>query len=168
MEIIPGVGLPVAQVGQTIDEIETLVGPATRADGHRAFWEQHSPPFAVYFDGRGESEIVEVSCSDGDTQQVTLDGIPLILRLMDDVEADLARHGLVGRRFDLVVDFDSGFTLWSLDEISAPAPTPTTADDPADRRLVVEGVAVHRPPSTTDASHDAKTYAGLDPGDGAP
>ena len=144
MEIIPGVGLPVARIGQTLDEIETLAGPATRADGHRAFWECHSPPFAVYFDGSGESEVVEVSSAEGVAAQVTLDGIPLVLRLMDDVQADLARHGVVGRRFGLVVDFDSGFTLWSLDEISA-CELSESADNPGDDRLVVEGVAIAAP-----------------------
>jgi len=145
VEIIPGVGLPVAKVGQTIDQIEALAGPATRADGHRAFWERHSPPFAVYFDARGQSEVVEVSCSEADTVQVTLDGIPLILRLMDDVQTDLARRGLVGRRSGLVVDFDSGFTLWSLDEVGAH--DVSRSSDPMYRRLVVEGVAVAAPAS---------------------
>lgn len=154
MEIIPGVGLPIARVGQTLDEIETLAGPATRADGHRAFWESHSPPFAVYFDARGESEVVEVSCSGECEEQVTFDGIPLVLRLMDDVEADLARHGVAGRRFDLVVDFESGFTLWSLDEISASALSPSVYD-PHDRRLVVEGVAIAAPTSLTSSADAA-------------
>lgn len=142
MEILPGVGLPVARVGQTVDEIEAAAGPATRADDRRAVWEQHSPPFAVYLDDRGTCELVEVCCATDGGPGATLGGVQLTHRLMDDVEADLARSGLRGRRSRLVVDFELGFTLWSLDEAGGPDGGPEVGHDVSAGRLLVEGVAI--------------------------
>lgn len=138
MEVLPGIGLPVARLGQTLDDIVAAAGPADAAEPHRASWTRHSPPFDAYFDGQGRSELIEVRADEG----LTLGGVQLNLRLMDDVAADLARSGLTGRRATLVVDFDEGFTLWSLGELTASDVVLGAEFDPDDDRIVLEGVTV--------------------------
>ena len=142
MEIVPGVGLPFAKVGQTLPQIEAAVGPATVADAARALWDGRSLPFATYFDDRGRVRVVEVYGVEDVNEQVTLDGVQLTLRLIDDVEADLSRLGRRGRRAGPLVDFPEGFTLWSLGELFASDLTPGALFDPSDDRPVVEGVAI--------------------------
>lgn len=142
MEILPGIGLPVARVGQTLRDIVAVAGPPALVEERQAFWHAHSPPFAAYFDDDGRSEIIEVYGGGSDGEGVTIGGVQLTLRLMEDVEADLARSGLAGRRTALVIDFDDGFTLWSLGELSAGDLELGTDLDPGDQRVVVEGVAI--------------------------
>ena len=141
MEILPGVGLPVARLGQTRRQIEEAVGAPSAVQPRSAQWARHVPPFAVYFDGRGLSRLVEVFAAE-EAEPVTLRGVQLTGRPMGEVVGELAHAGLRGRWRDLVADFPEGFVLWSL--LERPA-TRRRADGP--RRLgtggaLVEGVAI--------------------------
>ena len=95
----------------------------------------------MYFDHRGVAELVEVYHGENGHDQATLDGVQLTRRLMDDVLADLAGAGRDGRRTDIVVEFDEGFTLWSLLSLSASDVDPTI-DALDDEQLVIEGVGI--------------------------
>jgi hypothetical protein len=143
MEILPGVGLPVARLGQTLRQIEAAVGSPSAVGARSAQWSRHVPPFAVYFDGRGLSRLLEVYAAEGSAEPVTLHGVQLTGRPMGDVVGELAGAGLQGRRRDLVADFPEGFMLWSL--LERPDTRRHRADGP--RRLgtggaLVEGVAI--------------------------
>ena len=146
MEIIPGVGLPVAKVGQTLADIEALVGLADdiQLDPDRAFWHRHYPGFSANFDGDGVAELIEAYYSQGGRDQVTLGGVQLTFRLMDDVVADLEAAGMHGRRMDIGFDYDEGFCVWSMSSLN-PSDLTGGPYDPRDERLVVEGVAVGPP-----------------------
>ena len=146
VEIIPGTGLPVAQVGQTLTDIEAVVGLADdiQADPDRAYWHRHVPAFVAHFDRDGVVELVEAYYSQGDQEQVTLGGVQLTFRLMDDVVADLEAAGMHARRMDIGFDFDEGFSVWSMSSLST-ADLTGGSYDPDDERLVVEGVAVGAP-----------------------
>ena len=146
MEIVPGVGLPVARIGQTLSDIEAVVGLAddVQLDPDRAFWHRHYPGFCAHFDGEGVVELIEVYYSQGGREQVTLGGVQLTFRLMDDVVADLAAAGLQGRPMDIGFDYDEGFCVWSMSSLN-PSDLTGGLYDPADERRVVEGVAVGAP-----------------------
>jgi hypothetical protein len=137
VEIVPGVGLPLVRLGQTLEDIEAVVGPAEVTDPRSARWDRCSPPFGVYFDAEATCDLIEVYASDDPSAGVTLGGVPLVGRPMDEVVRDLDGAGLEGRPTFLTVDYDAGFTLWSLDELVGDA-------DPVDREpgAVVEGVAI--------------------------
>jgi len=117
VEIVPGVGLPMVRLGQTLQDIEAVAGPAVVEESRRALWGGHSPPFGAYFDASATCNLIEVYASDCDVDGVTLGGVLLLGRLMDDVMGDLERSGLAGRTTCLTVDYDDGFTLWSLGEL---------------------------------------------------
>lgn len=137
VEIVPGVGLPMVRLRQTLEDIEAVVGPAEVTDRRSARWEGCSPPFGVYFDAEATCDLIEVYASDDRSDGVTLGGVALVGRPMDEVVQDLDGAGLAGRRTFLTVDYDEGFTLWSLDEVGCDA-------DPEATELgaVVEGVAI--------------------------
>lgn len=143
MEIIPGVGLPVARLGQTRRQIEDRVGVATALDAATVQWQEHSPPFGVCFDGRGRAALVEVYLHDRVVPPTTVRGVQLIGRPVDHVVADLAAAGLQGHQSECVVEFAEGFMLWSLLEVTTCDiwREPGTGQDP----FVVEGVAVTGP-----------------------
>lgn len=143
MEIIPGEGLPVARVGQTRADIEASAGPPSSAEHRCLTWRQHAPPFAVYFDGRDVAELVEVYHGEKGQDQATFRGVQLTRRMMDDVISELAHAGVVGRRADIVAEFDEGFTLWSLLSLSPADIEPPSPTDPApDDDPVIEGVGI--------------------------
>jgi len=151
VEIIPGVGLPVARVGQTLADIEAMVGLADdiQADPDRAYWHRHKPAFVAHFDREGLVELIEVYYSEGGEEQVTLDGTQLTYRLMDEVMADLQVAGRRGRRMVIGFDFDDGFCVWSMSSLS-PSDLTGGSYDPDDERAVVEGVSVGAPDYFTD------------------
>lgn len=139
MEIVPGVGLPMVRLGQTLEDIEAVVGPAEVADPRSARWERCSPPFGVYFDAEATCDLIEVYASADPDDGVTLDGVPLVGRPIDEVVHDLDGAGLAGRRTSLTVDYEEGFTLWSMDELDSDADP-----DVPEAGAVVEGVAIGR------------------------
>ena len=140
MEVVPGVGLPMVRLGQTLQDIEAVAGPAVIEESRRAFWEKHSPPFGAYFDAAATCDLIEVYASDcDDGAAVTLGGVPLLGRLMVDVMGDLETSGLAGRPTSLTVDYDDGFTLWSLGEL-----IPHEDRDATDQGTYVEGIAISR------------------------
>ena len=146
MEIIPGVGLPLAKVGQKLTDIEAVAGLAddVQLDPDRAFWHRHHPGFSAHFDGEGVVELIEAYYSQGGREQVTLGGVQLTFRLMDDVVADLAAAGMHGRPMDIGFDYDEGFCVWSMGSLD-PSDLTGGQYDPDDERRVVEGISVGAP-----------------------
>lgn len=164
MEIIPGVGLPPARLGETLDQIAARNGSASARDAGTVQWRRHSPPFGVGFDGRGRAELVEVYLGDAVVHPTTVRGVQLVGRSFDDVVADLAAVGLHGHGNDFAVEFAEGFTLWTLWELSthdvhvAPGAklgvplvegVAVTGLDPAPRTTVGEMLQVSWPPALT-------------------
>lgn len=137
MEIVPGRGLPFVRIGQTLSEIEAAMGPGVVVHPRRAVWDACSPPFGVHFDADAACDLIEVYASTDTAHSVTLGGVQLVGRPMDDVVEDLGASGLAGRRTCLTVDYDEGFTLWSLGDLM---PAPDTGA--ARAGTVVEGVAI--------------------------
>jgi hypothetical protein len=146
VEIVPGVGLPFARLGDTLHDIEAVAGPAEAHGAYGALWKTHSPPFGMYFGADARCDLIEVYASEREQNDLTLGGVQLVGRLMSEVEEELSRIGRSGRRTCLTVDFDDGLTLWSLDEIS-PGPGP----DIGGPGVVVEGVAITALPASSDS-----------------
>jgi hypothetical protein len=137
VEIVPGVGLPMVRLGQTLEDIEAVVGPAEVTETRSARWERCSPPFGVYFDAEATCDLIEVYASTDPGDGVTLGGVPLVGRPIDEVVQDLDGAGLAGRRTFLTAEYDEGFTLWSMEELDRDADLDATASG-----AVVEGVAI--------------------------
>lgn len=137
MEIVPGIGLPLVQLGQTLKDIEAAVGPAVVVGSQSAFWEAGSPAFSAYFDTEGTCDLIEMYATAGSGEGVTLDGVQLVGRLMSDVVEDLRRAGLDGQSTCLTVDYREGFMLWSLGELMPEHGMGAVGSD-----TVVEGVAI--------------------------
>src|SRR6476620_7170932 len=109
-EVLPGIGTALAQVGQTLQQIEAVAGPPSVTQGHSAFWNEHAPAFVVRTDTEGFAELVEIDHGEGGEPQATLDGIQLTFRLVDDVVADLERAGFHGVPVDIGWEYEEGFS----------------------------------------------------------
>ena len=141
--MLPGIGTALAQVGQTLQQIEAVAGPPSVTQGQSAYWNEHTPAFVVHTDAEGFAELVEINHGDVGEPQATLHGIQLTFRLMDDVVADLERadfHGVPDN--DIGWEYDEGFCIWSMASHRASDLAPDSTADPDDERLVVEGVSV--------------------------
>jgi hypothetical protein len=112
VEIVPGVGLPMVRLGQTLEDIEAVVGPAEVTEPRSARWDRCSPPFGVYFDAEATCDLIEVYACDDPSDGVTLGGVPLVGRPNGRGGAGPDGAGLEGRQTFLTVDDDAGFTLW--------------------------------------------------------
>jgi hypothetical protein len=141
-EVLPGIGTAMAQVGQTLEQIEAVAGPPSVTDGPRGLWNEHTPAFVVHTDADGIAELVEIAHGESGEPQATLHGIQLTFRLMDDVVADLERAGFHGVAADIGWEYDEGFYVWSMASHTANDLDPGGTADPDDERLVVEGVSV--------------------------
>ena len=141
MEITPGVGIPGVSIGDTRAAVESSLGTPAPSEEHRAFYFDREPNFSVHYSADGTVELVEVFHAEG-RNEVSLGEIQLTYRLMDDVQADLERAGLVGRPVDIGLEYDEGFTLWSMSSLTPSDVAPGTEYDADDERHVVEGVGI--------------------------
>lgn len=141
-EVLPGIGTALAQVGQTLLQVEAVAGPPSVIQGQSAYWNEHTPAFVVHTDAEGFAELVEIDHGDVGEPQATLHGIQLTFRLMDDVVGDLERAGFHGVPADIGWEYDEGFCIWSMASHRASDLDPNGTADPDDERLVVEGVSV--------------------------
>ena len=141
-EVLPGIGTALAQVGQSLQQIEAVAGPPSVTQGRSAFWNEHTPAFVVHTDAEGFAELVEIDHGEDGEPQATLRGIQLTFRLIDDVAADLERAGFHGVPADIGWEYEEGFSIWSMASHRASDLDPNGTADPDDERLVVEGVSV--------------------------
>jgi len=141
VEIRPGEGVLDVELGMLRVAVEELLGPPDAVVGDSAFYEQPGPRLVLRFSPDGALELIEVPYS-GAGDEVTLRGVQLTFRPLDDVLADLRVAGVVGRTSDIGVDFPEGFAIWSMGSLGPSDIDPKAADD---ERLIVEGVSVGRP-----------------------
>ena len=134
----PGSGRPCPTSNRSSVSLTTSSSVPTARSGTA------TTPACAHFAGEGVVELIEVYYSQGGREQVTLGGVQLTFRLMDDVVADLAAAGLQGRPMDIGFDYDEGFCVWSMSSLN-PSDLTGGLYDPADERRVVEGVAVGAP-----------------------
>jgi len=141
MEIIPGIGIPGASIGDRRAAVESRLGTPNPNEDVRAFYFDREPNFSIHYAADNTVELVEVFHAQGH-DEAFLNDMQLTFRLMDDVKADLERAGFIGRPVHIGLEYDSGFTLWSMGSLSPSALQPGSAYDPEDTRAVVEGVGV--------------------------
>ena len=141
MQITPAIGIDGVSIGDTRAAVEAAIGAPERGEVARAFYFDREPGFSVHYDDHGTVELIEVSHGEG-RHEAYLGDIQLTFRLMDEVAADLARAGYSGHPVDIGVEYDEGFTVFSMASLSPSELAPGSAYDPEDERLVVEGVSI--------------------------
>ena len=143
MEIQPGIGVNEARIGEPRTAVEARLGPPTSQRDARVFYRHADPPLLIDYDLAGNVESVEIPYSGTPGREVTLAGIQLTYRPIEDVVEDLAAAGYSGRSSDIGYDFAEGFSVFSMSSLRLSDVDPSAADD--DDRLVVEGVFVASP-----------------------
>lgn len=143
MQIIPGRGIALVRIGEHRAEVERRMGAPNVERESRCYYHDLGPPLVIDYDAAGTVEMVEIAYSSHPEHAVTLDGIQLSYRAMDDVMRDLRSVGLQGRPSDIGYDFPTGFSIWSMHSLSLADLDPKATSD--DDRQVVEGVSVAEP-----------------------
>jgi hypothetical protein len=139
VEILPGVGVAAAKVGEHRDEVERRVGkPLHPGRDSRAVYDQR--PLLVLTYAEDETvEVVELGYSADGGEQVFFDGVQLTYRFLDEVVADLAAKGHRYEPTDIGYRFEPGFAIFSMGSLWTGELQP---DAPDDHRPICEGVAV--------------------------
>ena len=138
MEITPGVGVGDVRLGSARDEVEAALGAPERDLEGELFYSD----LVVRFEGTDAVTLIEVPYS-GDGHEVTLGGIQLTFRPIDEVIAELTDAGFEGRPCDIGHDFVAGFSVWSMASLTVADIDPSASED--DERNVAEGVSVGAP-----------------------
>lgn len=142
MEILPGRGVQNIELGTERVIVAQHLGAPTSVQGDSDFYADPDPGIVLRYSEQDRLELIELPYS-GTGHEVTLKGIQLTHRLMDDVVEDLRGQGFIGRSSDIGVDFPEGFAIWSMGSLSAMDVDPTASHD--DERPVVEGVSIGSP-----------------------
>lgn len=142
MKITPGLGTPSVRLGEERNVVEARLGAPTSVQPGVAFYTDLDPDLVVRYSDAGIVELIEIPYS-SPGHQVTLRGIQLTLRPIDDVIEDLRSTGYVGRPSDVGFDFSEGFAIWSMGSLAFADIDASASDE--DERLVVEGVSVGAP-----------------------
>src|SRR5690349_2867329 len=101
VEVQPGRGVPLVALGAARSAVESELGHPSSTRGGRSFYDELDPALVVGY-GTGETvELIEIAYSGTPDSEVTLRGIQLTYRPMDDVLADLRAAGYVGRPSDI-------------------------------------------------------------------
>ena len=119
------------------------LGPPSSERNARVYYDELDPALCIDYDAAGNVRSVEIPYSGTPGREVTLAGIQLTHRPIDDVLRDLEAAGYSGRRSDIGYDFPEGFSVWSMSSLQLSDIDPSGAA--GDERLVVEGVVVARP-----------------------
>ncbi|WP_327088335.1 hypothetical protein OIE66_39435 [Nonomuraea sp. NBC_01738] len=133
MEILPGIGVPLAKVGESREAVETRIGAPVHGRRRKKDVYGTKPGLIISWAQDDTVELVEVAYSGHGGEEVFLDGVQLTYRYMDDVVAELTAKGYTGQPFSVGFVFHAGFALWSMGSVSW--------DDDEDRDIV-EGVGV--------------------------
>jgi hypothetical protein len=138
MEIIPGVGVAPASIGESRSVVEARIG-APHHGGPKSVYDT-SPGLILHYTPDDEVELVEIAYSGDGGEEVYFDGVQLTFRFLEDVVADLNARGYASTRFDIGYLFEPGFTVWSMHSRWALDLDPNADED--DERAVSEGVSV--------------------------
>jgi hypothetical protein len=147
MEIISGVGVELAKIGETRAVVEARIGaPAHPGRSRRAVYNS-DPGLSITYTEADLVEHMDVFYSGkGGGQEAFFDGVQLTFRFMDEVVADLAARGHVGVPFDIGYLYEPGFVIWSMGSLWAPEVFPDVPEpeDPEEAEYpdIVEGVGV--------------------------
>ncbi len=140
MEILPGLGVPLAKVGDSRADVESRIGgPAHYPPSCRDVYTT-TPMLVISYTSDDTVELVEVSYSGPEGEEVFLNGVRLTYRFLDEVVADLTAKGYVGKPSDIGFVFDAGFAVWSMRSLCARDLDPSATEE--DKRAIVEGVSV--------------------------
>lgn len=140
---MPGQGVEQVRLGDTRDVIEGRLGPPTVERDGRAYYDTSTPGLVITYDASDAVEMIEIPYAGTPGKEVTLNGVQLTYRAMDEVLHDLGAAGFTGHPSDIGHDFSEGFAIWSMDSLSLS--DVDSAAKPDDEGQVVEGVAVGTP-----------------------
>jgi hypothetical protein len=144
MEIRPGISVDLVRLGETRAEVEARIGQPDSERNGRTFYNQLTPALVVEYGHTQVVALVEIPYAGIPGHEVTLSGIQLTYRPIDEVHSDLFAAGFSSRASDIGFDFADGFAIWSMGSLWLPDLDPSVGPD--DERQVVEGVSVGAPP----------------------
>jgi hypothetical protein len=140
VEIMPGVGVAAAKVGEHRDGVERRIGkPLHPGRDSRAVYDQ-TPLLVLTYAEDETVEVVELAHSPDRGEQVFFDGVQLTYRFLDEVVADLSAKGYAYEPTDIGYRFEPGFAIYSMGSLWTGELLPDAPDD--DDRPICEGVAV--------------------------
>src|SRR4051812_5537054 len=93
MEIIPGVGVSSARIGDRREDIEGRLGSPTFGPRGRKSIYAGDPGLVVWYAAGGIAEAIEIGYEGEGGEGVFLQGVQLTGRLLDDVVAELVAKG---------------------------------------------------------------------------
>ncbi|MBF9127980.1 hypothetical protein I0C86_03055 [Plantactinospora sp. S1510] len=140
VDIIPGVGVALARIGETRAEVEARVGLPVHGPGSNKAVYDTTPGLVISYTPADTVEIVEIAYSGDGAEEVFFDGVQLTFRFLDDVVADLTAKGYTSTPYDIGYEFHAGFAVWSMHSRWALDLDPEADED--DERAVSEGVSV--------------------------
>jgi hypothetical protein len=144
VEVIPGIGVALARIGERRVDVEQRVGPPMHPEpASRAVYDT-SPMLTVDYTSNDLVESVQVSYAGDGGEEARFDGVQLTYRLLDEVVSDLTKKGYVCTPYDIGFEVDVGFSLFSMHSLDATELDPMAGTD----RTVVEGVAIAARTST--------------------
>lgn len=141
MEVLPGIGVEFARVGDSRADVERRIGKPVHEPSARDIYAT-TPMLMVSYSDHDLVEAVEIGSGNG-RQQARLDGVQLTGRFLDEVMTNLRSKGYTGRPNDIGFVFDAGFSVCSMRSRSARELDPKAAVD--DDRAICEGVTVAPP-----------------------
>jgi hypothetical protein len=137
VEILPGVGVARAKIGDQRLEVEKRLGPPHHPgrDSRAVYGDR---PFVIVTYAEDDTvELVELSYGG---EEVSFDGVQLTHRFIDDVVADLKARGHHGEPIDAGYRFEPGFAIFSMGSLATRELAP---DAPGDEHgAISEGVSV--------------------------
>ncbi|MFC4122099.1 hypothetical protein [Nonomuraea zeae] len=139
MEIFPGTGVHLVQVGDRRTEVESRIGGPVHDRSSKNVYDT-APMLIIHYAQDDRVELVEIGYSGSGGEEVFFDGVQLTYRFMDEVVSDLAAKGHAGTPSDIGVTFQAGFSVWSMGSLWAGDLDPEADED--DERSIVEGVSV--------------------------
>lgn len=141
MEILPGIGVSGVELGMERAAITERLGQPMSTTEDSAIYVDGDLSLVLRFSAAGHLELIEIPCSDG--ANLTMRGVPVSCRPLDDVVAEVQATGLVGRPSDVGMDFSNGVAIWSMGSLALADVDPAASPD--DERLVVEGISIGTP-----------------------
>ncbi|MYS87450.1 hypothetical protein [Embleya scabrispora] len=140
MNIIPGRGVALVEVGESRAEVEARIGEPVHGPGRSKAVYRTDPTLVICYLPDDTVELVELGHGAGTRTEVHLDGVQLTWRFLDEVVAELTALGHTGTETDIGHAFHAGFAIWSMGSRQATDLDPEADED--DERAVVEGVSV--------------------------
>jgi len=139
MEILPGIGVELARIGELRVDVERRIGrPVHDQPSERGVYAT-TPMLIISYDENDVVELVEIAHGNG-RKEASIAGVRLTWRFLDDVVADLRSKGYSGRPNDIGFVFDVGFAVFSMHSHCARDLDRRAAVD--DERAICEGVSI--------------------------